>query len=147
MEKIIPEFKGEYSFLSNFYPSSLAYGEFNFRTVEHAFQASKTSDLKEKMKIMRATTPGKAKKLGREIKIREDWEEVKLIIMKELLYKKFLLHKDLRKKLIETEDAILIEGNRWKDTFWGVDLETGKGENNLGKLLMEVREIFRKEGK
>jgi predicted NAD-dependent protein-ADP-ribosyltransferase YbiA (DUF1768 family) len=45
----------------------------------------------------------------------------------------------LREMLLDTGDAILEEGNMWNDTFWGIDLNTGKGQNHLGRLLMERR--------
>ena len=80
-----------------------------------------------------------SKRAGRRVKLRKDWEEVKLRIMEEVVRAKFLQHPDLANKLIDTGDEELIEGNCWNDRFWGVDIRTGIGENNLGKILMKVR--------
>jgi len=59
--------------------------------------------------------------------------------MTTIVRNKFKAHPDLKKKLLETGTAKLIEGNTWHDTFWGVNINTGKGENHLGKILMQVR--------
>lgn len=135
-------FDGEYAFLSNFYDSPIERDGIVYPTNEHFFQAMKTLNPEEHRKIAAAATPGKAKRLGRQVKLRPDWEEVKLQIMKEGLILKFFCNKDLAKKLIATGNAELVEGNTWNDKFWGVC--DGVGENNLGKLLMEIREDLKK---
>jgi hypothetical protein len=58
--------------------------------------------------------------------------------MYRILRAKFTQNKNLRKMLVDTGDAYLEETNYWHDTFWGV--YNGIGENNLGKLLMVVRD-------
>lgn len=126
----IDSFTGQYRFLSNFYPISSG-------TVEHLFQASKTYDLEWMDKILNAPTPGEAKRLGRKAPLREDWDEIKLIIMENLLLHKFSIP-ELRDKLLETGDAELAEGNWWGDTYWGKC--NGLGHNHLGRLLMKIRE-------
>jgi hypothetical protein len=83
-------------------------------------------------------TPGKAKREGRGVQLRSDWEDVKYDIMKELVKLKFITHAHLRKELLETGDKYLEETNSWHDHVWGVC--QGKGLNWLGKILMEVRE-------
>jgi len=137
---MIQQFLQEYSFLSNFYPSDVWYDGVLYPTVEHAYQAAKTFDEQDRKKILEAKTPGQAKRLGRKIKIRDDWEKIKVYVMYELVLQKFCRHPQLRRKLLETKDQTLVEGNKWGDKFWGVDLETKKGRNMLGKLLMQVRE-------
>ena len=127
-----------YKFLSNFYPAtvSLTEGGMIYRTVEHAYQAAKTLDLEAREKIQWEISPGKAKRLGKSLVIREHWDEMKLDVMYRLLLQKFSIY-ELRCKLLATGDEELIEGNWWGDTYWGVC--RGKGENNLGKLLMKIR--------
>ena len=139
---MIKEFQGKYRFLSNFYPSVIVIDGWRYMTVEHAFQASKTNDLDEKAKIRDADTPGKAKKLGQKVTLRDEWETVKITAMRDLLRKKFI-EDPLRSQLIETGDEELFEGNNWGDRFWGVDIKNGRGENWLGKLLMGVRAEMR----
>lgn len=81
-------------------------------------------------------TPQEAKQFGKTIPLREDWETVKVSIMKDLLKQKFS-KSPLRKMLIQTNDSELVNGNTWGDTYWGVT--NGEGQNILGNLLMEVR--------
>jgi ribA/ribD-fused uncharacterized protein len=136
--KIINNFhENQYRFLSNFYYSPIYVGGLLYPTVEHAYQAQKTTNPIAKEIIRNADTPGKAKRLGREFEQRYKWDEVKLGIMLELLRKKFSIP-ELKVKLLVTGNAILIEGNNWNDIYWGIC--NGIGENHLGKLLMQVRE-------
>ena len=134
----ITEFKGEYRFLSNFYPATVDYEGIRFPTVEHAFQAAKTLDKGERRRISKLGSAGEAKRAGRKVTLRRDWEKRKIEIMSDLVYQKFSNHSELREKLLDTGNAKLVEGNNWHDTFWGVDVVSG-GENHLGKILMEVR--------
>jgi len=134
----INSFQGSYSFLSNFYPSPVVVDGITYPTVEHGYQASKTFDKTQRSDILAADTPGKAKRLGKLVNLRPDWNDVKLSVMENLLRQKF--HKDtlLYKMLRHTRGKTLIEGNYWGDTFWGVS--RGRGENHLGKLLMSIRD-------
>ena len=139
MEKI-DNFIGEYRFLSNFAPSPIEVDGLEYATVEHAFQALKTENPTEREIVRAARTPGQAKKLGRRVTLRADWDTARIRVMKMLLEKKFA-NKVLRAELLATGEAELVEGNYWNDTFWGVC--RGRGANNLGKLLMEVRASFK----
>lgn len=139
MEKI-DNFIGEYRFLSNFAPSPIEVDGLEYSTVEHAFQALKTENPTEREIVRAARTPGQAKKLGRRVTLRADWDTARIRVMKMLLEKKFA-NKVLRAELLATGEAELVEGNYWNDTFWGVC--RGRGANNLGKLLMEVRASFK----
>jgi len=142
MKNQITSFKGEYRFLSNFWPVSIFYEGLMYPSVEHAYQAQKTEFQEIRQKIANFEKPGDAKKFGEELKllnqIRIDWDDnLKLDTMKFLVLQKFLENDELQEKLMLTGTAKLIEGNDWNDTFWGVC--EGKGENHLGKILMEVR--------
>lgn len=140
---MINEFRGKYSFLSNFWMQEFKgeHGE-KYPSVEHYFQCHKATNEKDFEKIRSAKTSSEAKKLGKKIKIRTDWDDVKEDVMFNGVYLKFYHNLDLRKQLTETYDEDLIEGNDWNDTFWGVDLKTNQGMNKLGKILMKVRDIF-----
>lgn len=137
---MINSFSGQYRFLSNFSPSQVRLHDFVYPTVEHAYQANKTNSLFDHELIRMAGTPGQAKKLGRMIKIRDDWELVKDDIMLYFLRKKFA-EPILRDVLLATGSQELVEGNTWGDTYWGVC--NGVGQNKLGQLLMRVREESR----
>jgi ribA/ribD-fused uncharacterized protein len=136
----VESFHGPYRFLSNFYPCDIRWHGMSFPTLEHAFQAAKCSTDWEREMIRKASTPGQAKRLGRRVNLRSDWEDVKLDIMWRLLCYKFR-YEDLKSALLATGDAQLIEGNDWHDYYWGVC--NGVGENHLGKLLMRVRKGLR----
>jgi ribA/ribD-fused uncharacterized protein len=133
-------FRGDYRFLSNFWPVEITYEGLTYPAVEHAYQAAKSLDPAVRMKFLnpgRRGGAGAAKRMGQRVVLREDWEEVKLGIMLDLLRLKFA-NRVLRTQLVATGDTILVEGNDWHDYFWGVCM--GVGENHLGKLLMQVRE-------
>lgn len=137
---MIGPFKNQYEFLSNFAPSIIFYDGFVYPTVEHAFQASKTMDYNMRKSISEAKTPGQAKRLGRHLVLRPYWADIKIRVMTDLVTKKFAIH-ELRMKLLETGDEELVEKNFWNDIFWGIC--NGIGENNLGKILMNIRENIR----
>ena len=137
METAIKEFRGEYDFLSNFYEVDITYDGFTYKNSESAFQAQK--DLSRRSEFV-GLTPTQSKRLGRKVNLRSDWEQVKIKIMEEILRCKFDQHPDLKEKLINTGDRLLIEGNTWNDTFWGVC--RGNGKNNLGLLLMKLRKEY-----
>lgn len=140
---MIGTFDGEYAFLSNFYPSPITDEDYiTYPTVEHYFQAMKTLDKDERFNIAIQVTPGKAKRLGRKLDLRSDWEFIKDSIMEEALRIKFS-NPELRKALLNTRDEYLEEGNTWGDQYWGVC--NGVGKNRLGKLLMKIRQEI-KEG-
>lgn len=134
---MIDSFNGKYRFLSNFYPSKVSLDGWEFPTVEHAFQAAKTLDGNKRRQIQQAAKPGDAKRLGRTVNLRADWEDAKIDVMRQLLRRKFS-DPFLLSQLLTTGTEELVEGNWWRDTFWGVC--NGVGENHLGKLLMEIRE-------
>lgn len=135
-ESSITSFSGAYRFLSNFYPCPSILDGIEYSTLEHSFQAAKTRSLTERWLIFKADSPGRAKRLGRKVTRRPDWEQVKLQIMADLLVQKFSIP-SLRAKLMATGNRELIEGNDWGDRFWGVC--RGEGINHLGRLLMIVR--------
>ncbi len=133
----IENFRGKYNFLSNFSGHRVKYDGVTWETSEHAYQAAKTHDKDEKTMIQLCLTPGASKKAGKKITLRDDWDQVKLGIMDRIVHSKFAGNSSLTRKLLATEDAEIIEGNSWGDSYWGVC--EGKGQNNLGKILMKVR--------
>lgn len=137
----ILEFSGKWRFLSNFYASPVRYEGIEYTTVEHAFQAAKTLDHAQRRTVAAEATPGRAKRAGKRVPLREDWETVKFGVMRILVTLKFTTNPELAKKLLETGDRHLEEGNTWGDTIWGVC--RGEGQNNLGKILMAVRSEIR----
>ena len=134
---MINEFSGEYSFLSNFYIAPVTWEGVTYQSSEAAFQSAKTIDHGERISFSELN-PSQAKRKGRRIHIRHDWEEVKYDIMYEICLAKFTQNEDLKLKLLATGDEHLEEGNTWGDTIWGT--VNGQGQNNLGKILMRIRE-------
>ena len=135
--KIISEFQGEYRWLSNFWECRIILDGDIYTSVEAAYVASKTDNLSDRKIIRKLASPGECKRYGKTLKLKANWENEKLFVMKDLLRQKFARGSLLAEKLLKTGDAILIEGNGWGDIYWGVC--NGVGENNLGKLIMEVR--------
>ena len=130
-------FRDEYYFLSNFYPAPIECWGAQWPTTEHAYQWSKMTSLEGRAAVCRAFTPSSAKRITRLYPIRKDWDDIKIPVMATVLRCKFTQHKNLHDQLVATGDIELIEDNTWRDTFWGRC--NGIGENNLGKLLMQIR--------
>ena len=100
----------------------------------------------EEERVRLAATPGEAKKLGRSFQLRPNWDDERDEVMFEACLAKFTQHEDLKKRILGTGDAFLVEHTR-NDRYWG-DGGDGSGQNKLGKILMRVRETIReKEGK
>ena len=138
---MITSFRGEYVFLSNFYPAAIRQDELIFMTNEHFFQYHKTLSPKERLEIINAPTPFIAKKRGRNCTLRPDWEDLKYGVMKNAIKLKFERGGLMAAKLLATGTETLLEGNNWGDRYWGA-IWNGKnweGENKLGVLLMERR--------
>lgn len=145
---MIKEFQKEYRWLSNFWPCSITYEGEIYPSVEHAYQAAKFKDPVARKAIRDTETPGRAKRLAKRLsfQIREDWNDVNIVIMEELVRQKFTIHSSLRDLLLKTNDEYIQEGNWWQDEFWGINLQSGKGLNHLGKIIMKIRnEIHGKE--
>lgn len=134
---MIKSFAGSHRYLSNFFPVIVELNYKYYTSVEHAYQAAKTLDLEDREKIRKVLYAREAKRLGRKVALRKDWEEIKLLVMRSLLEQKFTKNSTLGLLLQNTGPQELIEGNNWGDTFWGVC--RGVGENHLGKILMEIR--------
>ena len=134
----ITDFDGDYEFLSNFYEVPVVYNGVRHGSSEAAFQAAKTLDLTERERIAKMN-PDEAKRAGKRVKLREDWEGVKVSIMEAVLQAKFTQNPELMSRLLATGQALLVEGNDWSDTFWGFDVNLGYGVNMLGQLLMRIR--------
>jgi len=131
-------FRGKNRFLSNFYI------EPDGTCVEVEYQAAKCADPEEARRFS-GMRPGDAKRFGRRVKLRKDWESVKIQVMREFVFQKFKEHLSLRIQLLATGEAELIEGNHWGDKFWGKTEDGfGGGSNYLGRILMEVRETLKK---
>lgn len=156
-EKGFEFFYGSFSFLSNHYKVNFSDKFKNkYMSVEQYFMCQKALLFKDENmanKILNENNPVKCKKLGRCVKNfdEEIWQRNKLQIMFDGLYYKFLQNRDLCKKLIYTGNKILVESSY--DKFYGnglslydidrFDINKWKGENKLGFLLMEIRDLAR----
>lgn len=138
---MVNSFRGDWAFLSNFYECKIVYEGYVFNNVESAFQAQKCISEVDKFIGVNGNI---AKKLGRKVNLRSDWDKVKDDIMYKIVFAKFEQNPELRDKLIKTYPLELVENNKWNDTYWGVC--NGKGKNKLGKILESIRDYFRKVG-
>jgi len=150
---MIESFSGRYNFLSNFYSVKIEHQGIKYPSVEHYYVAMKVKtdqqidgrniamiDCREL--IARMPQASKVKQFGKIIKVRRDWDDVKLDVMLWGVREKFK-QEDLKQMLLDTGEQELVEGNTWNDTFWGVC--RGEGQNNLGKILMKVRMELRQQ--
>jgi len=138
-------FRGEFAFLSNFFEHPVEIDGIVYPTTEHAFQAMKAKEAAERYHVAEAPTPAAAKARGRKVSLREDWDAARFPEMERVLRLKFR-DPGLREKLLATGDRQLIEGNNWKDTTWGAIRDKDgawKGRNELGRLLMKIRDELR----
>lgn len=137
------------NWFSNFKRSPIFMGECSYPTIEHAFQAAKSLDIRERIRISKLRSPGTAKKAGRKVELRPDWEEIKLGVMYVCLCAKFS-DEYWYKELKLTGEENIVEWNSWRDKIWGVpchQVDDGlwvpykklHGENLLGRLLMHCR--------
>lgn len=140
----IDSFRGEYRFLSNFYPVDVFFDGILFDNSEAAYQAQKCCSVYERVRF-EALEPLEAKDLGAVTLLREDWEEVRLDVMENVLRAKFGQNPEVKALLVATGDAVLVEGNTWGDRYWGVDVRSGEGENHLGRLLEKLRSEYAQE--
>lgn len=136
---MINSFRGEYAFLSNMHESPITLGGVKYTCAEAAFQAVKLKDKNQRTQFENLSGPA-AKALGRRVKLREDWNEIRIDVMRWIIHEKFKQNQMLLKKLISTNNQELVEGNTWNDKFWGVC--NGIGQNWLGKILMEERSKY-----
>jgi len=137
---MIESFKGEYAWLSNMTPVKITYDGIEYPSVEHAYMSAKSNYMEWKSRC--ADGHISARQIKAESKgliLRDDWNDIKLDVMTECIDQKFS-QEPYKTQLEETGDLHIQEGNWWNDTFWGVVTKTGKGENNLGKLIMKKRD-------
>lgn len=135
----IDSFVGKYRFLSNFYQCGVTFEDIAYDNAEAAFQAQKCEDYDDRRKFA-GLNPSEAKRLGRKVKLRPDWDLIKDSVMYDVVFAKFKQNYNLREKLLQTGSATLVEGNDWGDRHWGQ--VNGVGKNMLGKILMHIREQF-----
>jgi ribA/ribD-fused uncharacterized protein len=141
---MIKEFKGAYKWLSNFYPVEIILDGITYPSVEHAYMSAKSESPAWKYFCSCDDNgAGVVKRRSRSLSLSEDWDERKIDVMRTCLFQKFY-KEPFRTWLLETGEAHIQEGNTWGDEFWGVCLKTGKGKNQLGAMIMEIREGVKK---
>lgn len=137
-------FSGPWSVLDNFALTPVRYNGWQCPTSEHAFAAMKAANPADARRIVRMPGPHEAKALGRQVRLRSDWEEIKFSVMWEVLCFKFAQNPYAVDVLIATDGRQIVEGNTWNDRVWGMtDSESGHdliGQNALGKMLMALRD-------
>lgn len=151
--------RNDFPFLSNFFLVEIIIDGRNWPSVEHYYQAQKSHSRLYQQNILACSTAGQAKRLGdsrigkdnlspkswfrnNPELLRGDWDAVKVSVMQDAIFAKFTQNRILRKKLLATKDAQLVEDSN-SDYFWGIGKD-GSGRNQLGMILMEVRSKLRK---
>jgi hypothetical protein len=133
---MITEFQGQWRWLSNFWPANVMYDGHMFPSSEHAYVAAKINNPKM-YAVITTYTVAQAKRYGKPFQ----WgTRDRRAIMLEIVRDKFTRNPALQKALLATGDTELQEGNRWNDRYWGIcPPDSGQGQNELGKILMQVR--------
>ena len=131
-------FTGKYAFLSTFHRADFEWDGRIYHCCEAAFQSARSLDPFERRRFSEFNGVT-ARREGKALKPRFDWEMIRDSVMEEIVLAKFSQNPKLAKKLVDTGDMELVYGNRIQETYWGVDEQTGRGENHLGKILMRVR--------
>lgn len=136
-------FKEEYRWLSNFWPATIQSQGLVFPTVEHAYVFAKFMVMptnEDDINWFLSCTPAQCKRAGRQIDLRADWDDVKFNLMLEFTRQKYSdANPELKAKLRDTGEREIVEENTWYDIYWG-ETPAGVGENNLGKIIMQVRD-------
>lgn len=129
----------DYGYLSNDYMHRFQLDGWNWPSVEHYYQANKFTALKRIYhEIRECKEPADARRYARHCKhfVSKDWEKKRLDVMSRAVLEKFRSSEDLTQSLLKTAPAVLVDTSK-KDTYWGYE-----GENQMGKVLMETREIL-----
>lgn len=140
---MINRFKNEYHWLSNFYNCSVEINGLKYPSVEHAYQSEKSNDLEWKLYCQFTKSAGLVKIKSKELITIDCWHDIKLLVMEYLLRQKYY-KEPFKTLLLNTGNEYIEEGNYHNDEFWGVNLRTGEGFNNLGLLIMKIREEIKK---
>lgn len=137
----ILQFKGLYRWLSNFHSCKILYEGIEYPSTEHAYMAAKVTSEEIRLEIQKLPTPREARDFGQKVTLRDGWEEMKFSVMLEVNRRKYHDTPYLGERLMATGDAYLCEGTSWGDRYWGVDpIGSDNGQNNLGKILMQIRD-------
>jgi len=140
---MIREFQGEYRWLSNFAPVKIILDGIEYASVEHAYMSAKSDDKTWKAFCANTyNTAGQVKKASKDIQLIDDWNVIKLDVMRECIKQKFN-QEPYKSNLMNTDYQYIQEGNTWGDKFWGICLKTNEGENRLGILIMSIRQYFK----
>lgn len=147
---VIDEFRREYYWLSNYYPAPVTLAGIRYPTTEHAFAAMKSFDRDYRTTVAACATPGEAKRLGRLVRLRDDWNTARFDAMWEITCAKYTQNHFLASQLTATGDALLVEGNTWHDNVWGTCRcrahQRQWGSNILGIMLMHCRDLHLPKG-
>lgn len=142
----IDKFRGEYAFLSNFYPCEFWFDNVLYKSSEHFYMSMKTDDPELRQRIIDTPNAYKAKKLGSTVQLVENWKDKKFNVMCVAVHNKFIQNPHLAQMLLDTGDIELVENNTWHDNVWGNcvcgDCKFTKGQNHLGSTLMRMRDYL-----
>nr|CAD2128783.1 unnamed protein product [Meloidogyne enterolobii] len=149
-KRIVPFFR-EASIFSNFHPVTFNVASREFCCNEQFFHYCKAISFGDRAiadKIMQTKSPKSQKLLGRRIEGFDPslWEPISILAMVIGLMRKFQQNESIRKDLLATGDAELIEASPF-DAKWGAGIganqiiagEDWEGTNFLGRTLMAVR--------
>jgi ribA/ribD-fused uncharacterized protein len=146
--KVCPFYNSATYHFSNVFPVSIELDSVSYPSAEHAWQSLKfvgsapdiAKKIREAKTVDLALTISNTEGID---KVRADWSGVRYETMLRVLRAKFQQHPDLRGRLLETGDRLLV--NVDIDKWAGMSATGGiaTGENSMGKALMQVRSELR----
>jgi ribA/ribD-fused uncharacterized protein len=146
MNEDIIRFDNEYNYLDNFFKCKINYEGIVYPSCNHAYQAAKVLDVNAKILISQIPEHSKLYMVVDRYPEKYNWEDIKLDVMTDIVRSKFNQHPELKSNLLETGQAHIEYGNSLDDSYWGISpINSGMGLNNLGLILMELREEFELE--
>lgn len=142
----IEEFRGSYEYMSNFYPCSIEFKGLMYKNAEAAYQAQKCKNEEDKLRFTEYSGM-QAHVEGRKVDIVDNWNDIKVSIMQDVIRAKFTQDDWCKKRLMALQPGtLIINGNNKGDMFWGMDAKTKEGPNLLGMCIMKVRDVFVEAG-
>lgn len=132
-----------YASFSNFFPCEFELDGKKWSCSEQALMFYKSEDKSYQKKILQTKDPHTVKALGRQAKLRPDWDEIKFDLMIRILNAKFSQNKSLGRLLVSTEDRMIHED--CPDPWWGGGPNHPRGRDLLGKALRRVRDQIRSQ--
>ncbi|MBQ4030321.1 MAG: DUF1768 domain-containing protein, partial [Bacilli bacterium] len=136
---------GDLGYLANYSNHGFTIDNVYYKTVEHYYQAMKFDNEEIRNRIINALTPKEASNIGRDRNNKriDNFKNIKNYVMFNGILEKFRQNRDIAYKLIETRNNDIAEATI-DEYYWGIGKDRS-GQNNIGKILVKVRDRIKRE--